>query len=325
MIRDSLQNKCMANRKHLSQPRMNEKGYNMTIESMKGSVFFIDDQTEGLMAAIPNIDNARTYQCEIGTCDNPVCTCMVLYLSFTPLDPADRKAPGFPYRVDLDIDRKELAYKDESGVPKDHLAFAKLLLSNMDEADFKLLSRVHFAYKHEQTEAAPLDAIDAVFDFDMVENQGAMYAYSEVLPYGEMLRTEMNGRDCMVFDQYCLKSKCSCKTATLSFVQEGGKTDPDSKELFAVEADYQKKRWAVVESIGIQADIPAARLAMEATFPDLYKRLRSRHTRLRKIYANCMKKHFKQQPIKQEATLQKVGRNDPCPCGSGKKYKKCCM
>jgi preprotein translocase subunit SecA len=24
------------------------------------------------------------------------------------------------------------------------------------------------------------------------------------------------------------------------------------------------------------------------------------------------------------ATSKKVGRNDPCPCGSGKKYKKCC-
>jgi uncharacterized protein YchJ len=24
-------------------------------------------------------------------------------------------------------------------------------------------------------------------------------------------------------------------------------------------------------------------------------------------------------------TDKKVGRNDPCPCGSGKKYKKCCM
>jgi hypothetical protein len=22
---------------------------------------------------------------------------------------------------------------------------------------------------------------------------------------------------------------------------------------------------------------------------------------------------------------QKVGRNDPCPCGSGKKYKNCCI
>jgi len=26
--------------------------------------------------------------------------------------------------------------------------------------------------------------------------------------------------------------------------------------------------------------------------------------------------------VKREAA--KVGRNDPCPCGSGKKYKKCC-
>ena len=23
-------------------------------------------------------------------------------------------------------------------------------------------------------------------------------------------------------------------------------------------------------------------------------------------------------------TARKVGRNDPCPCGSGKKYKRCC-
>jgi preprotein translocase subunit SecA len=30
-----------------------------------------------------------------------------------------------------------------------------------------------------------------------------------------------------------------------------------------------------------------------------------------------------QQPVKRSA--QKIKRNDPCPCGSGKKYKKCCM
>ena len=23
--------------------------------------------------------------------------------------------------------------------------------------------------------------------------------------------------------------------------------------------------------------------------------------------------------------IEKLGRNDPCPCGSGKKFKKCCM
>ena len=31
-------------------------------------------------------------------------------------------------------------------------------------------------------------------------------------------------------------------------------------------------------------------------------------------------KTIKKQPVKK----QKIGRNDPCPCGSGKKYKKCC-
>jgi SEC-C motif-containing protein len=32
--------------------------------------------------------------------------------------------------------------------------------------------------------------------------------------------------------------------------------------------------------------------------------------------------HEPQQPLVREAP--KVGRNDPCPCGSGKKFKKCC-
>ena len=31
----------------------------------------------------------------------------------------------------------------------------------------------------------------------------------------------------------------------------------------------------------------------------------------------------KQEPIRNRQ--QKIGRNDPCPCGSGKKYKNCCM
>ena len=29
-------------------------------------------------------------------------------------------------------------------------------------------------------------------------------------------------------------------------------------------------------------------------------------------------------PPKTVVAEKKIGRNDPCPCGSGKKYKKCC-
>jgi hypothetical protein len=44
---------------------------------------------------------------------------------------------------------------------------------------------------------------------------------------------------------------------------------------------------------------------------------------LTQIPTNEMERNFSNQPI--QHTTKKVGRNDPCPCGSGKKYKKCCL
>ena len=41
------------------------------------------------------------------------------------------------------------------------------------------------------------------------------------------------------------------------------------------------------------------------------------HRARRKLFASGM-------PVKPVRQGPKIGRNDPCPCGSGKKYKKCC-
>ena len=43
----------------------------------------------------------------------------------------------------------------------------------------------------------------------------------------------------------------------------------------------------------------------------------------KEISTNAPDKSVKKQPVRNAAA--KVGPNDPCPCGSGKKYKKCCM
>ena len=43
----------------------------------------------------------------------------------------------------------------------------------------------------------------------------------------------------------------------------------------------------------------------------------------KELSTNAPDKSVKKQPVRTAAT--KVGPNDPCPCGSGKKYKKCCM
>ena len=39
--------------------------------------------------------------------------------------------------------------------------------------------------------------------------------------------------------------------------------------------------------------------------------------------AGSQKSDHKPQPVRNAA--KRVGRNDPCPCGSGKKFKSCCM
>jgi uncharacterized protein len=42
------------------------------------------------------------------------------------------------------------------------------------------------------------------------------------------------------------------------------------------------------------------------------------------LHAWRMSQSLARQPDRPAPTFGKVGRNDPCPCGSGKKYKKCC-
>ena len=49
---------------------------------------------------------------------------------------------------------------------------------------------------------------------------------------------------------------------------------------------------------------------------------RSRQSKQRQLVTNKYDgSAAKPRPVRVE---QKIGRNDPCPCGSGKKYKKCC-
>ena len=47
------------------------------------------------------------------------------------------------------------------------------------------------------------------------------------------------------------------------------------------------------------------------------------------LYVQALKKPFLEAAAGRTETLRgpetKLGRNDPCPCGSGRKYKKCCM
>jgi hypothetical protein len=89
----------------------------------------------------------------------------------------------------------------------------------------------------------------------------------------------------------------------------------------------------------LRQELIATALLTGEDFPDLERLceeerghladVQERKDFLRGIFKTAMKpsaaESVAQPAIKPIKSNQKTGRNDPCPCGSGKKYKKCCM
>jgi len=42
------------------------------------------------------------------------------------------------------------------------------------------------------------------------------------------------------------------------------------------------------------------------------------------IFSGAEKEAGEKQTVVRKNQNKEIGRNDPCPCGSGKKFKKCC-
>jgi len=191
----------------------------------------------------------------------------------------------------------------------------------MENTDFHYLWKEHFAFKNKLTKEEEADLTDACFDYEEIEKNALMSAYNDVLPYGNQLPVRINGKDCVVYDQYCLLPGCPCADAHLAVFQAGEYNDP-GEELYFISVDYTKKKWGALEGQTDSVDAKTVRSAIEEQIPDIYEMFLIRHMKLKSIYARCKRKHFSRA---QQHHSPEVGRNDPCPCGSGKKYKKCCL
>jgi len=285
-------------------------------------VFSVDNDLKKIIATIQNGSRTEKYECIISACENPVCTCGNVYLELLPmqLDDDNQEQP-LHRKVEIDIDERVLGYKNSKQIPKEDLEFSKLFLSKLNENDFQILHKGHFEYKNKISEKASPDTIDGYFDYHEVEYNGLMSAYNDILPYGDQFLVTIKGQQCIIVDQYCLLPKCPCTDTNLDIISID-KIGKKGKELCFAALNYRKKRWKQIDKSSFSISLETVRTAIEEQIPDIYKQMHKRHIKLKAIYANCKKKHY---APKQELQSPEVGRNDPCPCGSGKKYKKCCL
>lgn len=275
-----------------------------------------DLESGKMTATLSHGGREEQYDCLWLACDNPACHCANITLELNRLYGGDQDtaATGHLQRsVEIDLITKDI---DRDKIRKD--GFAKTFINQLDEADFDLLRKLLFAYKNELTHATPDDAIESSFDYADIEAEGTMYPYNEVLPYGDQLIFFMEEKRFVIVDMHCLLPKCACTESILMI----GDSEDEFAPIMDISVDFKKWAWRVLEGKSDRPSLESFRSAIEEQIPDLYQQLRDRQARLKSIYKHCRQKNYIPEP---RISSDKIGRNDPCFCGSGKKYKKCCM
>ena len=280
-------------------------------------IFSIEPETRRFVARVPRHGKVEVYDCTADACPNPACRCRTTIVTMCP-----RSSTGAMRMVGVDLDAVAIDDLFRRRSSPDDLAFAEWVITAMNAADYELLGKLHSVLKNRICEEAKPAEINAKFDFDAVEQSSELQAYNDVLPFGDTFRVDVGGIKYLVLDQYCVKPGCRCTDAHLNLFPitgEGRAVDGSG----AVRVDYDAAGWESVPSEPLPCDVDEFRRIMERASPSLYKTLQARHKKMHAIYAHSRQREL--QALKAVLGAGTAGRNDPCPCGSGKKYKKCCM
>ncbi len=89
--------------------------------------------------------------------------------------------------------------------------------------------------------------------------------------------------------------------------------------------EYQKEAFAMFEALSqrMQADVVEKLFTVQIARQEDVQRIEPRPVPQRQVVMSHGDTPIQSQPAQLKREAPKVGRNDACPCGSGKKYKKC--
>ena len=266
-------------------------------------------------------------------CVNPQCDCRSVHLDLVPAsDKSTKKRVCFQ----LNFDTKEIDWPRRWSVPEEFKAVAEEFGRDLYE-NLKPTFRQHY---HEAKEFGTklYNLLNACDNF----KRKAMVSYGDISP-GTTLWSFSDGKEIFtVIDHYCAQPDCLCQDVVLTFYPDVTKKEV-LNPLFAIRLK-EDGRFVEEESSTNHDEIKRLISAFELKVPHLQAEVLSRLQKAKEFGRLMVKEHISNRQIRRlledlsrvpryyEApqrpepviTKKKVGRNEPCPCGSGKKYKKCC-
>lgn len=266
-------------------------------------------------------------------CTNPVCTCSVIEFEFTRNGQSGEDlARPQRYQFGIDVRKRELITEGRNKITLLDLNFASSFIKDLNDDDWESLEGLFHGYKILITENTPLEKIDAVFPMKDIEESGSMAGYYEIFPYARQILIDVDNEKYCVDDQYCVATSCRCKDIALTFIPLRKNINEDADACPAIFFNYEHRTWSM-DGTAKETTALADALVGELLKQGLHHTFREHHKKLRTLYKEYKKK--KLSALRNDSRVElnhaperiiqgKLGRNDPCSCGSGKKYKKCC-
>ncbi|MDP6424751.1 MAG: SEC-C metal-binding domain-containing protein [Planctomycetota bacterium] len=267
-----------------------------------------DDGRTLILWRVHDEDRAEGFAVQTYGCENLDCTCEILDLRLHPFrgsgkDPAkiEKKAVA-DVTVDLATSKVEI-HDHAASLSAGELGWIVSELAGTE------LPRLRERWRRHRGQLRGTQVPEPP-----AYERGNLVEYMDVFPCAWDLSV-VHERDLhAVIDSYCLVRQCECRQVHLQF-HNMSNAGLEAGGLCVSIDDYSE----IAEREGATALALWSRIIMDKPADFFAKR----YAEIRRVAGRDLPVPAKS-AIMSNGRPRKVGRNEPCPCGSGKKYKRCC-
>jgi hypothetical protein len=278
----------------------------------------IDNGEPLLLRDPPQSARAAGFSVAPMVCDKPECPCTEMWLDIRPANRRDNDTLSLGKQlvggtVSSSGDNVELARV--AGVP----AVDDDVLVWLDE---QLSTAERQAWLGERWRRMRGQLGDPAYPVGSPpDNVDGLVFFSEVFPWDFDLTVVHQRTPYLVEDMYCLKRRCSCDEIVAQFFNLSSTStsthlEPSATPSTLSSAGHARASLRRIATPQLDGE-PILRHLWAALLDQCGQaELRNRFKRMRAVAAKVR--------VAPAPSPTKVGRNEPCPCGSGKKFKRCC-
>lgn len=257
-------------------------------------------------------------------CTNPDCNCRDVILGF--FEVVDNEIKDVLFEIQIDVDTWEMINYQIFRRDIDGDEMIKEFLRELDD-----ITKGKIKKRFEVGKKIGGEVLREDIDYSIFQKGNLVY-YAEIFNSKEFDRFtfEYKGNSYAVLDQYCTNPQCNCNDVVLIFNELDTQENVYSFQ-FDVRLKFKSGKYEVenkIDNIKNKEVDDIYKCFIQNLNDSNFKLLKERYARMKKLNI-ILGQNFPEYSCRQNLISKKrdnisVGRNEPCPCGSGKKYKKCC-